>query len=1413
MKRKSFLIIISLLLAAVTMAHAEVITDYNESFEGLDVSNKDFHPKGWAHHYYTSSYYSYNATYTLTDGGKSGQYLIVSQKYPNYTTYDDLLISPAVTGRVSLWVKSSGTAASVKFYKMTQSSTGAWTKAEEITPDVAPSLTENFQEYVFNNIAEATRIGIRGHQVGFDDFSAESAEVVLKTSLKIGETSTTALSAVDFDGTNSYGLVISVPLTNNGERDLNSGDDKFSLTLRAGSLTTSMEIATVAAADNIAVGESKTRDYTFTIDGSKINGTHSLYLFENISGTSNFVKRITFNPYMAKFVMRDTEGSGTSSVVSSGTTQNFGSVKTDTTRTFYIYNEGTAPLVLDIAISEGFETSLPTGTVIAAKQHEQIAITMKADSYGTKNGLLTIKGNDMDDFTMNLQGIVLDPEVWFEGFESGSLPADMTASQQWEFKADNGGYAFVASSTVSRLTTPKLTVGEGQTITLRIAKHSYSAWQTPTLKVFKLSSRGDEGELIADFSSEAEYGLWKTVTIDDVAAGECYLAINGAYIDIDEIYGFKKTFVAHDLMVTAQSLPATGEVNSAMKASMTVRNLGPTEIAGSYKAQLLINEAVAAEADAVEMEQSSTVTFNFNHTPHAAGENMPIAIRLVSNADNEVMASSEDATLTIKEETGNAETTVGTVSSATGYRSPIYTYDKYSWTDIVYPAEKIGIETGARISKLSFKGKNSTDLKAANIKVWIENTDVAAAPSKWSSQAENPAVELSDYVFPVTADGDVLVIDMGEKPFTYGGGNLRIRLKKTMDTPAGKVSFFIDNAAGSAAYNYDSTDKEEPSLYNTKAPVVSLSLIADPMTVKGSVTDKHSKAAIKDAEVVVKSGNIEYYGKTGEDGTYSINVLKKLSGYSVNVNLESYFPYSGDIAFTAGEYVHNITLTEAKDLYVVASDIPAEGMVNHEYVATIDLKNVNNDTFKASRYTAELYFGDELMAAAQTKDIGAGNTERLFFRFTPHADVISKARLVINWDEITETTDEADVKIVKEVATGTVRVGTPTDNDNSFAPVFMNWKASASETVYDKNGLNIGEGSKILSISYRGYTSNNHNDVAFKVWLQNTDDAAGSVGSFNRESMTLVYDATKSIEAAGSSIETVELLKFDLTTPFVYTGGNLRVIVQEVRSDFASAFFECDNTMYNATAYERAGDEATLLSGGSFSDKTHSPVMYLTYDNYKKIEGVVTDASDNQPIENVTVTAVSGEVIYTATTNSEGRYSIGIVQHDREYSLNAAAESYFPAEPVCVTLNEGDVEHDFALTRLHYILSGSVTDKATGMPIEGAEIKAVSGETEYLATTDDEGKYQIAVYVINATYEVTASAGDMYRQETKSIEIADGDVVADFELTDWMTLNIYNATIDFSKGDIFDIHGRKMTRGSSLPRGIYIQNGKKFIVK
>lgn len=1039
------------------------------------------------------------------------------------------------------------------------------------------------------------------------------------------------------------------------------------------------------------------------------------------------------NVGLQSFVPKTTfvyQPSATPRLVVSPTVLDFGKLLTESTtaeleKTITIANKGGADLE-GISVSydgdAAFSVSaLPATSIAQGGEPIVLTVTANTETAGSHTGTITVSAPGQTDAVVTLNSIVFSSDYYYEEFAAGEKPAGMVNSG-WTFAAEDGGYAKATNQTAT-LTTPKLTVADGQTMMVAAMRNTSSTFNTTALKVYKKATREAEPELVADLGSQVVEGDWTPIAISGLSAGDYYLVFEGTYVNIDYLYGFTKTAVAHDLAVTAQTLPAAGEVNSPLTAQLKVVNYGNTEAADSYKAELFINNAVVATAEAVEIATDGTATYNFSYMPHAAGADLPVVIRLTANADNVVLAQSTEGTLTIAEEVAKSEEIIGTPTSATGYKAPVYAYGKYSWSDVVYYSRKINVESGAQISKITFKGNNTTERKASSIKVWIENSDANGASTSWTDPTDEPTLTLTDYVFPAGTDSDMLVLDLGSTPFTYTGGNLRIRMKTVMESASGNVNFFVDDLSGDARFDYESSDRTSTSLYAATAPVAWLSLVSEPIVLKGRVADQTSGAAIADAHIVVKSGDVEYYATSDAEGNYTTEVKKNLGSYTVSTDVEGYFPYSETKTLVPGENQLDILLRQAKDLYIVSSTLPATATVNTLYTATVDVQNVNAAAFAADRYTVKLYVDGEVVAEAASKDIAAGATEQFTLSYMPHATGTAATYVEIAWDAATAKTETVSVAVAEEVAGGDLQIGSVTTTTNQTAPANTFYYNSLSTMVYERSLMtDLPAGASLTRLQFKGNTEgSNVINTTVQVWLANTTDDE-TVASFDTDNMTLVYDGAVSIRQSAK-------VKYDLTLdePFRYAGDNLRVVVRtaSVGKSYGQTYFNVDQ---NHTAYMKSADDADEMLASDAAAKS-LPVLYVQYTNARQLTGTVTDSESGEGIAGVTVTATAGDVTYTAETDSEGSYQMTVVQFDKTYTVTlSGAADYNDAAPQTADFAAGDVVLDFVLVKTATAIEG--------LPVNGQHAEGV-----------------------------------------------------------------------------YDLSGRKMNADGRLPKGVYVKNGRKFVVK
>lgn len=127
---------------------------------------------------------------------------------------------------------------------------------------------------------------------------------------------------------------------------------------------------------------------------------------------------------------------------------------------------------------------------------------------------------------------------------------------------------------------------------------------------------------------------------------------------------------------------------------------------------------------------------------------------------------------------------------------------------------------------------------------------------------------------------------------------------------------------------------------------------------------------------------------------------------------------------------------------------------------------------------------------------------------------------------------------------------------------------------------------------------------------------------------------------------------------------------------------------------------------------------------------------------------------------------------------------------------------------------GTITDKDSNEPLEGAVVTLTCGEIVYTATTDDEGKYAMAIYKYGLEYKytltVTQNGYDAYTAEPYYVNAFGEDTVEEnIQLTKSTTTAI--ATVPGGSAAEVTVHTIGGQRVKKTTKGLYIINGKKII--
>lgn len=1307
-------------IAGLSTAKAETVSPYSYGFDGLDVSEHDFAPTGWNHivDSYSGDYVSYTA---YDEGGQDGgAYLGVGSQELGYgwdaQEVFDLLVTPPVSGDVSFYAKQSSSSGSVEIYTVTkngfQYEMGAAYEVE------LPALsTTEWTQIVIPSVPEGTMLGIRGQNVGIDSFSAASAEIELKKAMAIteivGEYEDYAYINADAEGNVTFKFTVKVQ--NTGETVLNPGDEGYAVDI----INNTKDNAVVGTAQvpvALQPGEtSEAFDVVAHISGITEPGENywRFYLRENLTGVETYYGWYYIYAYLPMLEVAIDE---TYDTVENGTTVDFGTSREPVEKLIYIMNsDGGAPLnVTAIDMPEGFsytlnavtdnnETGEPIAGVpfeIAAHGKALMTVTMTTDVVGTRSGNISIATEGAEPFVMPVAGVVVDPSKLFVNFEDRNFPEGTynepsedgeilwTVASVGSYSEPNYAADHSRVEPLTKFVLPKMKVEEGDVMSFRAAKKNtgvhlnvlYSADRKSWTTAKAISEdAANESDRFSDEGYTNNYEF-KTFTVDNIPAGEWYVAFEGDYVRVDDIMAYTMLEVPdYDLIVEGASFPSTAMVNYASTASATIVNIGKADVKeGELTAKIYLNdeEAASASVPAIASGESATIAIAF--TPHQAGATtIRMAVEGVATAD-------ATAEMTVAEETTSNYVQVGEASTSTS-GGPFKFYNKRSITEIIYPKEAINIPAGTKILGLTFKGYYTGKNVQSNINVYIANESGTAFKGY-------DVTGMTQYsgVFDMTNGGgsssnpiDVITVTFPEG-IVYNGENIRI--VTTADSNGWQSVYFeVDNNYSSAAQQKAS---ESGSLEELEAsaswsalsymPVAYFAVEKDATTISGTVTAKESGAAIEGAEVKLTSGDVEYAGTTGADGRYEFAVKQDALTYDMEVAKEGYFTYrSSGISFAEGSAVKDVEMDEATGINIMSVSIPAEGEVNSTMTVKATIENGLEK--EAGSYTAVLYVDGVAAAEAEAVALEAFKSYDFEFVYTPHAEGEVSAYVEFKNEYNTATSEPQTIAIAAESANAEVRVGTPTEFSTA-GPIRFYDQYTQTEIIYPKEMISLEAGAKILSISFKGYTESRTADPVVNVWIGNVPEGSTLQGEDVTEltQVTPEYGTMVTIEPAGSESEPIAIFTAEIPDGFTYEGGDIRIFTQSESDAWTYTYFEIDNNVQGQAQQRYDYSSIDNVASKSWTG-IEMPVVYFGISPTKNISGTVTFWKDKAPAEGAKVTLRSGEVEYYGTTEADGTYSIDVIKHSLVYDMIVSLEGYEDTVVEGISFAEGDVVKDAEL--------------------------------------------------------------------------------------------------------------------------------------
>jgi hypothetical protein len=239
-------------------------------------------------------------------------------------------------------------------------------------------------------------------------------------------------------------------------------------------------------------------------------------------------------------------------------------------------------------------------------------------------------------------------------------------------------------------------------------------------------------------------------------------------------------------------------------------------------------------------------------------------------------------------------------------------------------------------------------------------------------------------------------------------------------------------------------------------------------------------------------------------------------------------------------------------------------------------------------------------------------------------------------------------------------------------------------------------------------------------------------------------------DASLAPIANAQVLVFDQTR------NNISYAVTNSLGKFAFDVFDGTNLSFGAQANGYGPDWTVIdiLPGDSISQD----FVLTSFDAW--MTGKVTNELNGFPIENANVQAHSTIFNASGPTNSMGDYNVSLVS-GTTYTVNVDAMGYghYSSE---VAVAPGENVYNVELLPLDAWMTGKVTDKLSGSPIENAGVWVHSSVFENWNATDSAGDYNVTL-ASGTTYTVDVDAMG-YRHNTSELAVVSGENLYDVQL-------------------------------------------------
>lgn len=1252
--------------------------------------------------------YSYYTTYGVESSGTlyAGRQMTPTYGYTGATA-SDYLVTPVVSGEITMQVKSSSYSSYVSFYTLDETGKAAG----ELIKKFSNSTGLKSDEFVTVTITveDPQRIGILANEVYLDDFTAADAELVSEPSIRILTAEPSETTGVLYWDQQADGSVkikfTGVTVENNGEVDLKQGDKNFSISL-INNVTGAALGESTPVPQNLAIG--KTSDpFTVTVNIPKdqISSVWSysykqvpIYLRENLQGSTLKRANSKYNVYESKFLFNTSDYNGSSSISS---VIDFGMVSEETTKSFKLKNDGAAPLqIVSVTLPEGFTSNFPEGAFkVNAHSQRDVTITLPATSNGTFAGNLTIvykdnSGNDKT-YTVTLKGTMLGENTWWTDFTHGnsSLTYPVGSVAQSGINSDyiysNGSYDYYLKSYTSNgyatadnmFITPLLQAEAGDVMSFEVGRNSDSN-SSSLLKVYISTDRQNWGDPLVSLTyDDVTSTTFTTHTFTIPKAGNYYIGFALYRFKLDNIIGLKQVEVAHDLYIKEVNQKETIQSGDEIDPSITVISPLKDIAAEDYTLKYFVNGKEAATIASKELKCSAKSSTDLRAEKFAVtAETTSVYETYFKFEFTDAVFTSPVKKLTVTNDPVFVFFDKGT--SVSSSRQPdsrktaisfgmgnqlglVQNFEIYNWGTAPLTVKSITVPEGftASIDKATVAPKTR---QAVDITFSAQT----AGTYEGKLAIVYTAADGTDATFELPVSGTLLDPSKWYAPFD-GSNNA---------WPAGsrhQSNMQLLSPSGKPANDY--------SLYSSSYSSTNNMFITPKLKAKAGETLQFDARTYSSSSNWL-DGAVELFAATTREGLEDAATrisLGKWSGKGVDAE-HTLTPEFRTVSVTfdeAGEYylgftivsrvyvdnIYGLTLVPVEhDVVLASSTIPADGVQNKPAIAKITLQNFGLKAEEDATYTVASYVngvkcsevdGTELPVVFSTSD--AGVEMEVEFR-SPKVGTFPVYLEVDFGNGYKLTTKTVDVTFAEETLSGEVTVGTPSGFDYNV-PFNLNYKSSETVALYTAADLGLSDGDKISSITVRGYSKDyswtTHLTVCYE-WTDETTQSKPSSGLYNASAMTECVNIPEYVwEHVGTDTEPVDMITLKFDEPLVYEAGkSLRLYFYSTATGYKNGFnFEISNDI--SRAYHHHSDNS--LSTLSWDSKKN-PVLHMTLAVEARTFSPTVVDSKGKAVAGAKVTLISNDgddVQYEGTTGEDGKAAINVIQSSRTYDVKIKSAS------------------------------------------------------------------------------------------------------------------------------------------------------------